>query len=107
MKSSLAGLAPAGAVQNIHPPSIPNEHNEVSLMVDMSQPTMSEPKRWTVKCQDTADGTGDVIVDLPPELLATLGLSLGDELTIEVLEGAIVLKPERNTQHGLPFSSSP
>jgi antitoxin ChpS len=55
---------------------------------------MSEPKRWTVKCQDTADGTGDVIVDLPPELLVTLGLSLGDELTIEVLDGTIVLKPK-------------
>jgi hypothetical protein len=68
---------------------------------------MSGPKRWTVKCQDTADGTGDVIVDLPRELLATLGLSLGDELTIEVLDGAIVLKPKRNTQRGLPFSSSP
>ena len=68
---------------------------------------MSEPERWTVKCQDTADGTGYVIVDLPSELLATLGLSLGDELTIEVLDGAIVLKPKRNMQHGLPLSSSP
>jgi hypothetical protein len=68
---------------------------------------MSEPERWTVKCQHTADGTGDVIVDLPPELLVTLGLSLGDELTIEVLDGAIVLKPKRNMQRGLSLSSSP
>jgi antitoxin ChpS len=68
---------------------------------------MSEPKRWTVKCQETADGTGDVIVDLPQELLATLGLSLGDELTIEVLDGTIVLKPKRNMQRGPAFSSSP
>jgi antitoxin ChpS len=58
---------------------------------------MSESERWTVKCQETADGTGDVIVDLPPELLARLGLNLGDELTIEVVDGAIVLKPKRNT----------
>lgn len=58
---------------------------------------MSERERWTVKCQDTADGSGDAIVDLPPELLAALGLSLGDELTIEVLDGAIVLKPKCNT----------
>lgn len=58
---------------------------------------MSERERWTVKCQDTADGSGDVMVDLPPELLATLGLSIGDELTIEVLNGALVLKPKCNT----------
>ncbi|WP_095128401.1 AbrB/MazE/SpoVT family DNA-binding domain-containing protein [Pseudomonas sp. Irchel s3h14] len=58
---------------------------------------MSENERWTVKCQATADGTGDVIVDLPPELLARLGLGLGDELTIEMVDGAIVLKPKHNT----------
>jgi antitoxin ChpS len=58
---------------------------------------MSEIERWTVKCQETADGTGDVIVDLPPELLARLGLGLGDELTIEMVDGAIVLKPKHNT----------
>nr|WP_097303502.1 AbrB/MazE/SpoVT family DNA-binding domain-containing protein [Pseudomonas chlororaphis] len=55
---------------------------------------MREIQRWTVKCQDTADGSGDVIVDLPSELLASLGLGLGDELTIEVIDGAIVLKPK-------------
>lgn len=37
---------------------------------------MGENERWTIKCQDTADGTGDVIVDLPPELLARLSLGL-------------------------------
>jgi antitoxin ChpS len=58
---------------------------------------MSEIERWTVKCQETADGTGDVIVDLPPELLARSGLGLGDELTIEMVDGAIVLKPKHNT----------
>ncbi|MGE8097847.1 AbrB/MazE/SpoVT family DNA-binding domain-containing protein [Pseudomonas fluorescens] len=55
---------------------------------------MSETQSWTVTYQDTADGSGDVIVDLPPELLASLGLGLGDELTIEVIDGAIVLKPK-------------
>ena len=42
-----------------------------------SQTFMSESERWTVKCREAADGTGDVIVDLPPELLAKLGLDLG------------------------------
>ncbi|WP_423246579.1 AbrB/MazE/SpoVT family DNA-binding domain-containing protein [Pseudomonas viridiflava] len=30
---------------------------------------------------------------MPPDLLATLGLSIGDVLTIEVIGGAIVLTP--------------
>lgn len=58
---------------------------------------MNEPDRWTVKCQETADGSGDVIVDLPPELLARFSLSIGDELTIEVIDGVLVLKPTRTT----------
>ncbi|PWK39402.1 AbrB/MazE/SpoVT family DNA-binding domain-containing protein [Pseudomonas sp. OV226] len=53
-------------------------------------------ERWTVKCQATADGSGDVIVDLPPELLLKLDLGIGDELTIEVVEGVIVLKPKHS-----------
>jgi hypothetical protein len=57
---------------------------------------MNETQSWTARCQDTADGSGNVIVDLPPELLSSLGLVLGDELTIEVIDGAIVLKPKRN-----------
>lgn len=52
---------------------------------------MTELQRWTVKCQDPGDGSGDVIIDLPPDLLASLGLSTGDVLTIEVIDGAIVL----------------
>lgn len=57
---------------------------------------MTEAQRWTVKCQDPADGSGDIIVDLPPELLASLGLSVGDVLTLEVINGAIVLTPKSN-----------
>jgi hypothetical protein len=35
---------------------------------------------------------GDVIVDLPSALIASLGLVLDDELPIEVVDGVIVLK---------------
>lgn len=63
---------------------------------------MNENERWTVKCQDTADGSGDVIIDLPLELLATLGLEVGDELTITTTKDAIVLKPTRGTTSLLP-----
>jgi antitoxin ChpS len=56
---------------------------------------MNERERWTVKFQDTADGSGDVFVELSPELLAGFGLAIGDELAIEVVNGAIVLRPTR------------
>ena len=55
---------------------------------------MTQAQRWTVKCQDASDGSGDVIIDLPTELLVSLGLSIGDVLTIEVIDGAIVLTPK-------------
>ncbi len=55
---------------------------------------MIEAQRWNVKCQNPTDGSGDVIVDLPADLLVSMGLSIGDELTIEVVDGAIVLTPE-------------
>lgn len=63
---------------------------------------MSESERWTVRCRDTGDGSGDAIVDLPPELLSQFGLGVGDVLTIEVVNGVIMLQPV----HGLSTPSS-
>ena len=58
---------------------------------------MTESETWTVRCQATADGSGDFIVDLPPELLAEMGWGLGDILTVEVIDDSIVLKLETYT----------
>lgn len=44
---------------------------------------MTTPCSWTVVCRDPGDGSGDVVVELPAELLEKLGWSLGDELAIE------------------------
>ncbi|NWL23830.1 AbrB/MazE/SpoVT family DNA-binding domain-containing protein [Pseudomonas umsongensis] len=55
---------------------------------------MTEAQRWTVKCQDPLDGSGDVIIDLPTELVASVVLSIGDVLTLEVIDDAIVLTPK-------------
>jgi putative toxin-antitoxin system antitoxin component (TIGR02293 family) len=48
---------------------------------------------WTVRCQDPNDGSGDLIVNLPNELLSQLGLGVGDRLLIDVVNGAIKLRP--------------
>jgi antitoxin ChpS len=57
---------------------------------------MSEYARKTVKCQDPGDGSGDVIIDLPSDLFEIMNLDLGDSLSVELVDGAIVLKPIRN-----------
>lgn len=57
---------------------------------------MSDSVRTTVKCQDPGDGSGDVIFDLPQNVLAAMNVGLGDLLTIELVEGSIVLKPIRD-----------
>ena len=61
---------------------------------------MTQSVRTLLKCQDPGDGSGDVIIDLPPDVLAAINVGLGDSLSIELVNGAIVLRPIRdaNTQ---------
>jgi len=46
-------------------------------------------------CLDPGDGSGDVIVELPDDILSELGVTTGDRLSIELINGDIVLKPVR------------
>jgi len=52
---------------------------------------METPNVWRVACQDPGDGSGDIIIDLPPELLSELGWTSGDELIAEKDEVKISL----------------
>lgn len=61
---------------------------------------MSQSASTTVKCQDPGDGSGDVIVDLPTDILKELSLTVGDKLSIELVDGAIVLRPLRSSSSG-------
>lgn len=58
---------------------------------------MSKKVQTTVRCQDPGDGSGDVIIDLPPDALETMSLKLGDSLSIELVNGEIVLRPIRDS----------
>ncbi|WP_133752706.1 AbrB/MazE/SpoVT family DNA-binding domain-containing protein [Pseudomonas sp. LP_7_YM] len=60
---------------------------------------MSESSRTTVECQDPGDGSGDVIINLPSHLLESKNFNLGDSLSIELVNGAIVLKPIRDVNN--------
>ena len=61
---------------------------------------MTQSVQTIVKCQDPGDGSGDVIIDLPADVLAAINAGLGDSLSIELVNGAIVLRSIRdaNTQ---------
>jgi antitoxin component of MazEF toxin-antitoxin module len=62
----------------------------------MNPTPLSENGRWIVTCQDTDDGTGDLIIPLPDDLLAAIGLTGGDKLNMEVhSDGTITLTPVR------------
>jgi len=56
---------------------------------------MSESMQTAVVCQDPGDGSGDVIIDLDPDVLRIMNVGLGDLLSIELVDGAMVLKPTR------------
>jgi antitoxin ChpS len=56
---------------------------------------MSESIQTTVVCQDPGDDSGDVIIDLHPDVLKEMNIGLGDSLSIELADGAMVLKPIR------------
>ena len=57
----------------------------------------TENQRWTVTCQDAADGTGDMIMPLPDDLLSEIGLVTGDTLTVEKQpDGSLTPTPIRS-----------
>ncbi|WP_019409540.1 hypothetical protein [Pseudomonas psychrophila] len=66
----------------------------------MNRAPGTEIQRWTVTCQDAADGTGDMIVPLPDDLLSEIGLVIGDTLTVEKQpDGSLILtKPSQVTR---------
>ncbi len=77
----------------------------VILMADEGRTIMSETERWIVKCQKTEDGTGDIIIDLPQELLDQMRLGVGDDLELTVANGTLVLTPVHNATSLRPMVS--
>jgi hypothetical protein len=50
-------------------------------------------RAWQIKAEDARDGSGDIVLTLPEELLARTGWKAGDKLSIDVTEtGALILQ---------------
>lgn len=54
---------------------------------------MSSHHLWTIQCQETNDGSGDLIINLPSELLNQMALAIGEDLTVDVVGRSIILRP--------------
>jgi hypothetical protein len=56
---------------------------------------------WRTVCQDAGDGSGDLVVDLPPDLLVAMGWKTGDTLSFDILpDGTITLSKLNNEDAG-------
>lgn len=51
----------------------------------------------TAICHDAKDGSGDLIVQIPPEVIEAMGLQIGDTLELEFVNGVVMLSPCRNS----------
>lgn len=52
---------------------------------------MNGSLRKTVICQDPSDGSGDLIIDLPQDVMERMKVAPGDLLSIELVDGIWVL----------------
>jgi hypothetical protein len=49
--------------------------------------------KWDLTLVDAGDGTGDCFIEIPPELLNSLGWGLDDVVSVEIVEqGLFVTK---------------
>ncbi len=55
---------------------------------------VTEKRKWQTTCVDAADGSGDALVEIPPELLKEQGWGAGREFDLQLIEGAIILSPK-------------
>lgn len=50
-------------------------------------------RKWPVVMHDAKDGSGDGVIELPSDLLAYMGLKIGDALKLKMRGGLAVLTP--------------
>lgn len=58
---------------------------------------MADKNTWRTVCLDAGDESGDVIIELPAELLDKLGWSVGDQLVVEKTDDLLPLKLKPRT----------
>jgi hypothetical protein len=59
---------------------------------------MKSKQTWQVTLIDAGDGSGDVILNLPDEMMTLMGWVIGDTLFIEVINNFIKVTKINNNQ---------
>lgn len=54
------------------------------------------PKKWTTTMTDPGDGSGDVIINFPDDLIALTGWVEGDVLSFEIIDNYIKVSKSNN-----------
>jgi len=54
---------------------------------------MTEPNTWQSICIDAGDGSGDLLIEIPPGLLAKQGWTVGQAFDLQVRDGHILMIP--------------
>lgn len=68
---------------------------------------MTDKNRWILVIQDTGDGSGDGIVELPDDLMEAAGWVLGDVLNlIEQVDGGFLVEKITGSDGGIEKTAS-
>ena len=57
---------------------------------------MTNSKKYIVTTKDTGDGSGDLMIEFPPELITELGWREGDDVDYEIIDGVLIVKRKNN-----------
>ena len=55
---------------------------------------VTEKRHWQTTCVDAADGSGDLLVEIPSEVLLEQGWEVGQEFDLQLIDGAVILTPK-------------
>ena len=53
---------------------------------------LESDSKWLCEVVDASDGSGDLMLQFPPEMLAETGWTEGTKLNLEVRDGALVVR---------------
>jgi len=66
------------------------------MMTNDTELNDSPPKQWLTTMTDAGDGSGDVIINFPDDLLAIIGWVEGDVLSFEIIDNYIKVSKSNN-----------
>jgi hypothetical protein len=65
--------------------------SEDELLAILFKHLPASRRAWQIKAEDAGDGSGDIVLTLPEELLARTGWEVGVKLSIELIESGVLL----------------